>query len=371
MQKISYIATDNNLTLILDGKPKQIKLNSKNHRNDLIKSINTFNNSPKSDKDFEVLLKYLEPIKRIQLESDNRFELEDNKLYLKGSDKAIEPGLADKILDFIENGLPIDALVKFWESCLKNPHYIAIKELFTFLEKNNMPITDNGGFLGYKKLNLRGDLTIPEEFLELVIVKNEEVTTINGKKVDTKTAANYLEFLSEINNPTMYDVYSGRIKQKIGEEVKQDFQKFCPEEIRKACGTGLHIGSFDYAFSGNVRVLCEVYPEDVIASDVSNSKLRTSRYKLVSFVDSQKEIKDLLVYLNSPKEDSDSDFDLEFDETNNPFSAGEIVVSLEEKSSLTKGGLYFITDTEEEDVKVVNDDGNEEWFNYTLFNARN
>lgn len=365
MQKISYIATDDNLTLILGGRPKQVKLNSKHHRNDLVKVINAFNDSTRTEDEFKRLLNYLEPIKRIQLESDNRFEVEDSKLYLKGTDRPIESRLGDKILDFIENGLSINSLVKFWESCLRNPHYLAITELFDFIEGHNVPITDNGSFLLYKKLNFANSVKLPEQFEELV-VNGDLVTTIDGKKVSPEIADEYLSFIKEANNPLMKDVWSGTISQKLGEEVKIPRVKFNEEEVREACGYGLHAGLFTYSFGGNVRVLVEIYPEDVIACNPSHEKLRTCKYKIVSFVDSQKEIKDLLVYLNSPVETPQIE-DEWIEEITNPFSSGEVVRAIEDREALTDGDLYYIVETSDDDIKVIDDDGNEEWFDFSLF----
>jgi len=387
---VAYIASENVITIILNGTHKMIQIKTKKQRNEIISAIETYKKSNQTEQDLEKLEKYLVPIKRINLESDGRLELdtETNELYLKGTDKPIENGLANKILDFLNNNLPIEALITFWESCLKNPHYIAIKELFEFLEKNNLPITDDGGFLGYKKLNLKHLNSVPQEFTTLYVNNSNKVVSLNGKQVSPEVAEQFLNYVKEENNPTMLDVYSGTITQKIGDEVQIQRIKFNEEEARNACGYGLHIGSFDYAFSGNVRVLVKVFPEDVIASDPSNSKLRTCKYKIVSFVDSKEELTKLLIKLNEEdQEDYDDSYDEDYDDQDvfdpNPFSVGDIVVANNfelgddvESAGLTEGNIYYVTNTFEDyeygdhKITIVNDLGEEQEYLYNYFELK-
>lgn len=366
---IAYIATETTITVIFEGKNRTIQVKSKAHRNDVVKALEIFKKSKQSDKDKELLEKFLSPIKRIELESDNRFELdhEDNKLYLTGSKVPVEVGLADKILDFLDNGLSVDPLVKFWESCLKNPHFVAVQELFKFLERNQLPLTEDGAFLGYKKLNFKGSVSIPEEFEELFVDDKGEVRTTKGQKANSEITLKYLEFINNVNNPLMVDVHSGTIKQRLGEVVKIDRVKFNEEERRNACGYGLHIGAFSYCFGGNVRVLCKVFPEDVIACNPNEEKLRTCKYQIVSFVDSAKEIKDLLVDLSKELEE----FDFQEEESENTFSEGEIVKATESISDeISEGTLYYITNVDGDDICVINDLGEEEWYDFESFEDR-
>ena len=169
----------------------------------------------------------------------------------------------------------------------------------------------------------------------------------------------------------MKDVYSGRIKQKIGEVVKIDRIKFNEEERRNACGYGLHVGAFSYSFSGNVRVLVKVYPEDVIACNPNEEKLRTCKYQIVSFVDEQVEVKELLINLTKEQQDiangigSDDDIDSE-----NPFTAGDIIRAVGDEDNITEDTLYYVVDTDDFSVCVVDDNGEESWFDFELFEER-
>jgi len=369
---IAYIATETTITVLLNGQHRTIQVKSKQQRNDVIKALEKFKKSRQTQEDLAILEAYLSPIKRITLSTDSRFELDEsgNKLYLAGTKIPIEPGLASKILDFLDNRLPIEPLVKFWISCLKNPHFVAVQELFKFLENNNLPITDDGGFLGYKKLNFTGDVSLPDEFGELFVDPTGVVRYLNGEPASQDISVKYLNFISELNNPTMKDVWSGTISQKLGDIVKIERVKLGEEERRNACGYGLHIGSFSYNFDGNVRVLCKVFPEDVIACNPNERKLRTCKYQIVSFVDPQKEVSQLLVDL-SQEEKEIANGDFENDEIfENPFNEGEIVKALQDSVDITTGSLYYITNIDADAVCVVNNKGEEEWYDYNLFESR-
>jgi len=372
---LAYIATETTITVILGGKHRTIQVKSKNHRNDVVKALEKYKKSQQTEEDFKFLESFLAPIKRIGLESDNRLELDEseNKLYLVGTSTPIEPGLADKILDFLDHSLPIEPLIKFWESCLRNPHFVAVQELFHFLSSNDLPITDDGAFLGYKKLQFTGGYNLPAEFGELFVDTKGVVRHLDGGIAEQEVANSFLSFVSQANNPDMVDVYSRTIHQKIGDIIKIDRVQFNEEERRQACGYGLHAGSFKYSFGGDVRVLVKVFPEDVIACNPNEQKLRTCKYQIISFVDSNTEVKELLINLTKERQEevdsNDDDFD-DDDSILNPFSEGDTVRAIEDCDDITEGVLYYITLVDGDDVCVIDDNGEESWYSCEIFEER-
>lgn len=357
---IAYIATESTITIILDSVLKTIQVKNKLHRNEVIKVLEKYKKSHQGNKEKEELLKFLTPIKRIGLASDNRFEIneESNELFLVGTTKVIPSTLSDKILDFLDSNLSVEPLVKFWESCLRNPHYKAVEELFLFLEANKLPITEDGAFLGYKKLNFAANVSLPKKFEKLFVDDAGYVKTIKGDRVSEELKTEYLEFINDINNPIMKDVYSGTIKQKLGSIVKIDRVRFNEEERRKACGYGLHIGSFGYSFSGNVRVLCKVFPENVIACNPNEAKLRTCEYKIVSFVDEKVEVQELLVDMSTTSKD---------EEFKHSFKEGDLVLCNTSIDNITKDLYYYILSIDEDTIIIINDLGEEEEYECEYF----
>lgn len=365
---VAYISTEQTVTSVVNGKTRVTQIKSKAHRNEIIAALEVFKRSPQGYEDLKKLEEYLAPIKRITLASDSRFELDEaeNSLFLSGTTIPIPPQLANKIVDFLNSGLPVDPLVKFWESCLRNPHYVAVTELFDFLERNNLPITNDGAFLGYKKLNFTNRIDIPDDFEELIIDGSGEVRHIKGFKVSAAIQNKYLEFINESNNPLMKDVYSGKIPQKLGDVVKIDRIKLNEAERREACGYGLHIGAFGYGFSGNVRVVCKVFPEDVIACNPNEQKLRTCRYQIVSFVDEKKEIAEMLVnFSKEPLEHS-----TQFKTKSEVFNPGDTIRCIEvPDEDLILNRYYFVIDAEEDEVLILDERGVQEWYSSDYFTA--
>ena len=368
--KIAYIATESTIAVVLNGQNRMIQIKSVAHRNDVILALERFKKSYQTEQDLQDLEIYLAPIRRIVIESDRRFELDPDgrRLFLVGTKIPIPGQLGDKILDFLENGLPVDPLVKFWESCLRNPHYVAVDELFVFLTENHLPITDDGAFLGYKKLNFLKSgprIDIPDTFEELIVGEDDVVRSVNGSIVTPTVAKKYLEFIAKENSPVMVDVHSETIKQSVGEVVRIERVKLNELDRREECGYGLHIGAYSYSFSGHVRVLCKVFPEDVIACNEGQAKLRTCKYQIVSFVDSAKEVKDLLVSFNKREKDIASgaccEEELDYEHY---FNADETVKCVEEyeDGGITVDSTYYILAVDETEILVVDDAGERNWY---------
>jgi hypothetical protein len=374
----AYIATEETINIVLGGKYRTVQIKSKEHKKEVMLALERFKKSGQNEFDLEELEIYLAPIRRAVLAADNRFELSpDGKvLYLVGSTVPLPTPLSDRIIDFLDNGLPIDALAKFWESCLKNPHYVAVQELFAFLEENKLPLTEDGGFLGYKKLNfVRGAnrIDVPDEFEELTINANGTVVSITGGAVLPSIAKKYKEFIETSSHPIMVDVYSGTIRQKIGDVVKIERIRLNEEARRDECGYGLHIGAFSYGFPGNVRVLCKIFPADVIACNEGQAKLRTCAYQIVSFVDEAREVREMFCNLQGDEARIASGEFVNDEESNEcPFGINEQVIfdgpadayydEDENEYELTEGESYCVIDTDGDEILIVNNMGDSEWY---------
>lgn len=162
-------------------------------------------------------------------------------------DRELPTALKDRILWMIKEGHPLDAMAQFIEKLYENPSYRVVSNLFQFLEKSQLPLTEEGNFLAYKKVR---------------------------------------------NNYT--DIHSGKFDNSIGKEVSVP-RNMVDENAEKTCSHGLHVcaqGYLDNFGSGSSgaedRVLiCEVNPRDVVAipNDYNHTKMRVSRYFIVDEVD--------------------------------------------------------------------------------------
>jgi bifunctional DNA-binding transcriptional regulator/antitoxin component of YhaV-PrlF toxin-antitoxin module len=119
----------------------------------------------------------------------------------------------------------------------QNPSEESRKDLYTFLEKNHVPITEDGYFVAYKGVN--NDFT------------------------DNRTGS--------------YD-------NSIGKTVKMPRDQVNPDR-NQTCSTGLHVAAYEYA-KGFAALLIEVKvnPRDVVSvpTDYNAQKMRVCEYTVVA-----------------------------------------------------------------------------------------
>ena len=166
---------------------------------------------------------------------------EHDQVFIGEDTKPIPKVIGQRIVAFYKEGFPIDPIVNFWLKLRENPSSSSQSQLYSFLERNQIPITENGNFVAYKK-----------------------VTVKNGKLVDTHTQT--------IDNSVGVTVSMPR------SEVDDN-----PENT---CSHGLHVAGWDYAqgFGGSVLLEVEVNPKNVVAvpPDYGNQKMRVCEYTVVN-----------------------------------------------------------------------------------------
>jgi len=145
--------------------------------------------------------------------------------------------LVDRILQMRSEGFNISPMAKFLENLQKNPSYRSRGQLYSFLEHNNMPITPDGCFMAYKRVN-------------------EDFTDLHSGSFD--------------NSP-------GRVVKMSRAQVDDD--------PNRTCSAGLHVCSREYLkrFRGAKLVACKVNPADVVAvpTDYNFTKMRVAQYEVV------------------------------------------------------------------------------------------
>ena len=142
----------------------------------------------------------------------------------------------------MKQGLPFQPLVQFLDNLMQNPSMQSQKELYDFLEHENLAITSDGYFLAYKAV--RGD---------------------------------YM------------DKYAGKFRNQVGDVCEMTRAKVDDNRSR-GCSQGLHAGALNYVASygsidaGDKIVIVKINPKDVVSipSDSNCEKLRTCRYEVVA-----------------------------------------------------------------------------------------
>ena len=151
--------------------------------------------------------------------------------------------LADRMVGMLEEGRDIRAWALFMENLQQNPAKHAVDELFLWLERSGMPITERGNFLAYKKVK-------------------DDYTSYHTNKDGSA------------------------FRNDIGSLCQMDRNKV-DDDRNRTCSSGLHFCSWDYlpsymGGSGKV-VMVEVNPAHVVSipSDYNNAKGRAEAYLVV------------------------------------------------------------------------------------------
>jgi hypothetical protein len=166
-------------------------------------------------------------------------ELRNGQVFYRG--EALHNSITDRILDLIADGLPFQPMLNFLSNLLDNPSKRAVDELYGFLEVGNLPITEDGHFLAFKKV--RGDYR---------------------------------------------DIHSGKFDNSVGQVVEMP-RNHVDEDKNRTCSTGLHFCSQDYLphfgnGGGNRVMIVKINPRDVVSvpADYHDTKGRCCRYEVVA-----------------------------------------------------------------------------------------
>lgn len=231
MQTVAYSISKLNITLNYQGQTHIIDRSS-SLAEQIIQVL--------KDKNYDLLPSLISDAQKVADFSNGLFVLKDGQVLI--DNEPVHTVLAEKILEFAKEGLPYEPLVKFAKNVNLNPSYRAQTDLFSFLDKNNHPITEDGNFIAYKKV-----------------------------KDDFK------------------DVHSGTMDNSPGTVVSMPRNKV-NEDPNVTCSFGLHAANFDYAsnfYVGGKMIELEINPKDVVAIpvDYNQAKMRVSEYKVLGVVD--------------------------------------------------------------------------------------
>lgn len=240
MKRINYLITDENIVVNFDG--------------------NTFTINKKEDeKKYKYLLylikeqgeteiiEFLKPIEKlVKYQGEYFFIDEEGSVFFNDrQEEEIPIFLGEKLIDFINLGLDILPVIKFWSKLRDNPSEDSKKDLYLFLTNNKHPLTEDGDFIAYKKVNK--------------VAKSIKLVDNRTRKMD--------------NSP--------------GVVVSMPRDKVDPRRSQ-TCSYGLHIASMSYAtsFSGDTLIEVSVNPKDVVVvpTEYKSEKMRVCKYKVLNIV---------------------------------------------------------------------------------------
>lgn len=177
----------------------------------------------------------------ISKKTQGKVTVDGNGVYYNG--QLLHNTFTVRLMDTIRQGFPIEGMIKFLENLMENPSYTSINELGDFLAHKGLPITDDGCFLGYKKVR--------EDYLDYYS-RTFDNTPNSGKPV--------------------------QIPRQMVDDNRSN-----------TCSVGLHVGALEYAANqyypneGRV-VVVKVNPADCVSVPLDHSaqKLRVWKYEVVA-----------------------------------------------------------------------------------------
>jgi len=178
--------------------------------------------------------------KAVQQFTSGRVEIRDGNVFWGG--ELLHNIVCERILDFLSRGLPFQPLVNFLDKLQDNPSKHSVDQLYSFLERNGLPVCDDGDFLSFK------------------CVRN-----------------------------SYYDKHSNTVLNTPGSVIEMRRNQV-NEDARVGCSVGYHVGSKDYVngfkASGDRVLMVKVNPRDAVAVPTEDcNKMRVCRYEVVKEMD--------------------------------------------------------------------------------------
>ena len=220
-----YTLTNESISILWNGKPYTVKRGSPNYQ-------------PLRDaiffEEWDTVPNFLTAGKGLEEFVKGKFTLSGDTFLYDG--EAVPEEMNRRIVELANEGKDPTPIFKFYERLSKNPSYRSVKQLWSFLNHQGIPLTDDGCFLAYK-----------------------------GVKQDYT------------------DCHTGTFDNRPGSKHEMDRNKVS-DDPNTPCHEGFHVGAKEYATSfGPITVICKVDPENVVCVpyDSAHQKMRVCKYEVI------------------------------------------------------------------------------------------
>lgn len=224
---MNIIITENDLTAVINNKSYTLRKEHPNFRL-VVEGI-------KNKVDEESIVDLMDATKSVAHYTNGKVEVRNGQVFYHN--EPVQGTLVDRLLSFMQEGLPHEPYIKFLENLMQNPSSRSRAQLYRFLEHKNLPITDDGCFLAYKG--------VQDSYL---------------------------------------DCHSGTIDNHPGRRITMPRSRIS-DDPDLGCHTGLHVGSEEYATGfGQRTVIIKVNPRDVVSVplDCECQKMRVCEYEVTA-----------------------------------------------------------------------------------------
>lgn len=237
---IAYTITPSSVNLLLHGRMRTLNSTHPNFSavRDALKNYSNYGASPELEARIADLVDIPQFIAKV---TEGRVKIGDNAVYF--DDEEVHGVIAKRLLDMLGQGFNISPLARFLDRLMSNPIPTAADELYLWMEQSELPLTDDGCFLAFKKV-----------------------------KDDYKS------------------YHDGQTDNSIGSKLPLLSEDHYDTDRRRICSSGYHFCSFSYLHSyygdeGRV-VICKIAPEDVVSipRGYNNAKGRAKTYEIIGEV---------------------------------------------------------------------------------------
>lgn len=263
------------------------------------------------DNDLESIIKLCFPTSKSLLKREGFWE-EDASVYYKNIKVSIPTVLAVKMLEASEE--EFQRLIKFWGWLSLNPNPRTRENLYGWVEKNGVQLTNGGLMILYRRVvSLNPKDTelgkfvkeIYEKFrkqkkstnIDVYVDMDMEYFTSHIHYGETTMVGNLKQLHLELDVPCQVftDNHTRQERYEIGKE--SFMSREAGDESDSQCSKGYHAGSQDFSFSGfgDTPIAIVVNPMDVLNSVENHYKMRFTRFTPVAILNKDAE------WINDPE----------------------------------------------------------------------
>lgn len=228
---IPFIYTGDTIALTIGGEQNSIPSTHVNFE----KILNALR-----QQDFSIIPTLVDIPKAIETYAGGKIAVIDGLVTYNG--EALHNYLTNRILDMMEEGLPITAYMNHLTKWQQNPSFRAREQGYGFCEKAEMPIAEDGDFYAYR--------WVTDDYL---------------------------------------DSHSRSMSNKVGETVSMP-RHLVDDDPTRTCSSGLHVCSRHYDKFSNRLMLVKVNPKNVVSVpvDYDQAKMRVCEFTIVQEIEDAK-----------------------------------------------------------------------------------
>lgn len=251
---VPYLVGRDFITVMVDGVTTTVTSTHINY-NSLREAIR--------NKDWDAIPELVTPEKTVETFGKGNITITNGEVRYRG--EVMHNAITSRILSMIQEGFDANPLILFLDKLMNNPSRSAVQELYDWLERTSLPITEDGDFIAYKKVN--------NDYFDFY---SSQVPNKPAELMSESERASYPKTVRGITITIEDDTTVLSMPRNMVDDVRD-----------RTCSYGLHFCSMSYLpnyYGGNGRVLLvKINPADVVSipNDYDFAKGRTCRYAVV------------------------------------------------------------------------------------------